>query len=590
MKIPITVVGSSNTDILIQTDCLPTKGETVLGGEYIRVKGGKGANQAVAVARAGMGVNFIAKIGKDQFGDESLASLKAENVEIKHCFRDDTPSGLALIVVDKRGDNQIVVAPGSNIKLSLEDIEKVREIIENSQILLLQLETPLETVKKALQIAKRAGVTTILNPAPAQRLTNDLLRMADILVPNETEASILTGKAVRHIETASKAGKDLLNLGAGKVIITMGEGGAMLIIDEDAKHFPAYKVDAVDTTVAGDAFIGGLAVALAQGKSISEAIEHGNVLGALSVTKFGAQPSLPTKDQIDDFIKTHGDKTTVQRESERGLDLVIKSLNRKAKIIRKNILKMLTVAGSGHPGGSLSAVEILTSLYFHVMIYNPKDPAWEDRDRFILSKGHAAPVLYSTLAEAGFFPESELATLRKIKSRLQGHPDMKKTPGVDMSTGSLGQGLSAANGMAISAKLKNKDYRVYVVLGDGELEEGQIWEAAMSAVHYRLDNLCVILDYNGLQIDGAIDKVKSTLEPLLEKWQSFGWSVLEIDGHDIGEILSAFEQAKLTKEKPTIIIAHTIKGKGVSFMERVVGYHGSVLSKPQLQEALKELE
>jgi len=266
----------------------------------------------------------------------------------------------------------------------------------------------------------------------------------------------------------------------------------------------------------------------------------------------------------------------------------INKLKEIAVEVRKNIIKMLTESQSGHPGGSLSAVEILTSLYFSEMRVDPKNPKWEDRDRFILSKGHAAPVLYAVLAEKGFFDKSELMTLRKINSNLQGHPSIKNTPGVDMSTGSLGQGLSVANGMALAAKLDNKDYRVYILLGDGELEEGQVWEAAMTAAHYKLDNVTAFVDFNGLQIDGPCTQVMN-VTPIAEKFRAFGWNVIEIDGHDYNQIFDAIDKAKATKGMPTVIVAKTVKGKGVSFMENQVGWHGTAPNKEQCEQALQEL-
>lgn len=267
----------------------------------------------------------------------------------------------------------------------------------------------------------------------------------------------------------------------------------------------------------------------------------------------------------------------------------ITQLKEKARIIRKDIINMLTEAKSGHPGGSLSAVEIMVYLYFEKMQADPKDPKNEDRDRFVLSKGHGAPVLYSVLAEKGYFPKEELMKLRKINSMLQGHPDMKETPGVDISTGSLGQGLSAANGMALAGKLDKKDYNVYVLIGDGEMQEGQIWEAAMTAAHYKLDNIIAFIDNNGLQIDG-FNKDVMNIEPIKEKWQAFGWNTLNIDGHNFEEIEEAIIKAKNTRGKPTAIIAKTIKGKGVSFMENQAGWHGVAPNKDQAEQALKELE
>lgn len=264
-------------------------------------------------------------------------------------------------------------------------------------------------------------------------------------------------------------------------------------------------------------------------------------------------------------------------------------LKRVANTIRQDIIKMLLPAKSGHPGGSLSAADILATLFFQEMRINPADPNWSERDRFVLCKGHAAPVLYAALAEKGYFPKEELLSLRQTGSRLQGHPDMKKTPGVDMSTGSLGQGLSVANGMAMAGKLDGKEFRVYALLGDGEMAEGQVWEAAMAAAHYKLDNLVAILDFNGLQIDGPTDSVMSSA-PLFDKWRAFGWHVLEVDGHDVEKLVAAFEEAKNVHGKPTMLIAQTVKGRGVSFMENVAGWHGNAPNSEQAEQALKELQ
>ena len=266
----------------------------------------------------------------------------------------------------------------------------------------------------------------------------------------------------------------------------------------------------------------------------------------------------------------------------------ISFLKEKAKEIRKSIVSMITEAKSGHPGGSLSATDILTALYFSEMNVDPANPKMEGRDRFVLSKGHAAPAIYATLAEKGYFSKDELMTLRKFGSRLQGHPDMKKLPGIEISTGSLGQGLSVANGMALNAKIFNENYRTYVVLGDGEIQEGQIWEAAMTAAHYKLDNLCAFLDSNNLQIDGNVTEIMG-VEPLDKKWEAFGWNVIKIDGHDFEQILSALDKAREYKGKPTMIIAKTIKGKGVSFMENVCGFHGVAPTLEELERALAEL-
>ena len=265
-----------------------------------------------------------------------------------------------------------------------------------------------------------------------------------------------------------------------------------------------------------------------------------------------------------------------------------KELENKAKEIRKGIVEEIYNAKSGHPGGALSIAEILSVLYFDEMNIDEKNPNWEDRDRLILSKGHASSALYAALAERGYFPKEELKGFRSLKSNLQGHPNMNDVPGVDMSTGSLGQGLSVANGMAISAKMDNKPYRVYCILGDGEIEEGQIWEAAMASNKYKLDNLCVILDNNNLQIDGTIEEVMSSY-PIDKKFESFGFNVLSIDGNDISQIKQALATAKQTKNKPTCIIAKTIKGKGISYMENQVDWHGKAPNEEQYNQAIKDL-
>ena len=257
--------------------------------------------------------------------------------------------------------------------------------------------------------------------------------------------------------------------------------------------------------------------------------------------------------------------------------------------VRKDALTAVHAAASGHPGGSLSVADVLTLLYFEVMNIDPKDPKNPDRDRFVLSKGHCSPALYGVLAERGFFPKEDLITFRKTGSYLQGHPDMKGIPGVDMSTGSLGQGICAANGMALAGKIDNKPYRVYTVLGDGELEEGQVWEAAMYAAHYGLDNLTVFVDFNGLQIDGNISDVLSPL-PIDKKFEAFGFNVILCNAHDFEEMLSAINEAKNTKGKPTAIILKSVKGKGVSFMENNAAWHGSAPNDEQFAQAIKELD
>ena len=267
----------------------------------------------------------------------------------------------------------------------------------------------------------------------------------------------------------------------------------------------------------------------------------------------------------------------------------IKSLEERAKVIRSHVVRMLVKAGSGHPGSSLSTVDLMVALFYSKLRYNPQQPAWPDRDRFVLSKGHGCPALYAVLAEKGYFAVEKLDTLRQFGSILHGHPCMKTTPGIELSGGSLGQGLSVGLGIALAGKLDKKDYRTYVMLGDGELAEGQVWEAAMAASHYKADNLCAIIDHNGLQIDGFIHEIMSS-HPIPDKWRGFGWHVIEINGHDYKSILSAYDEAEKIKGKPTVIVAKTIKGKGVSFMENQVDWHGKVPSKEEAERALAELK
>ncbi len=257
--------------------------------------------------------------------------------------------------------------------------------------------------------------------------------------------------------------------------------------------------------------------------------------------------------------------------------------------MRIDIIRSTAAAGSGHPGGSLSCTDILAVLYFKVMNVDPANPDWPDRDRLVLSKGHGAPALYAALAEKGFFPREDLLTLRKLNSYLSGHPDMNSTPGVDISTGSLGQGLSLANGMALAGRVDHKDYKVYCIMGDGEIQEGQIWEAAMAASHYKLNNLIAFVDWNGLQIDGTNDEVM-TVRPIDEKFRAFGWNAVVIDGHDCDAILEAVNEAKKSEERPSVIVCKTVKGKGVSFMENKVGWHGVAPNADQAEAALAELE
>lgn len=266
----------------------------------------------------------------------------------------------------------------------------------------------------------------------------------------------------------------------------------------------------------------------------------------------------------------------------------IEALEKMAVIIRCDIIDMICTASAGHPGGSLSAADIVTALYFRVMRIDPANPDWPERDRFILSKGHACPVWYAALAERGYFDKSHLKTLRQMGSILQGHPDMLKTPGIDMTAGSLGHGLPAGLGMALSGKLRQKDYHVFVIVGDGESQEGSIWEASMAAPNFKLDNLTAILDYNHLQNDNSVDEIMP-IHPVVDKWQAFGWHVIEIDGHNMTQVVDALEKAKTHKGAPTMIVANTVKGKGVSYMENVCEWHGKAPCQEEADQALKEL-
>ncbi len=266
----------------------------------------------------------------------------------------------------------------------------------------------------------------------------------------------------------------------------------------------------------------------------------------------------------------------------------IEELKRMAGIIRCDIIEMICTAGAGHPGGSLSATDVVTALYFRLMRIDPKNPGWPDRDRFILSKGHACPVWYAALAERGYFDKAHLATLRRLNSILQGHPDMHKTPGIDMTVGSLGHGMSAGLGMALSARLRQKDYHTWVVVGDGESQEGSIWEAAMAAAKWKLDNFTVILDRNHLQNDGCVDD-EMPIEPVADKWRAFGWHVDAIDGHNMEQVVAALEAARERKGLPTLILAETVKGKGVSFMENVADWHGKAPCQREADQALDEI-
>ncbi|PKL91903.1 MAG: hypothetical protein CVV21_03910 [Candidatus Goldiibacteriota bacterium HGW-Goldbacteria-1] len=586
----ITVIGSINIDFMVKTERMPERGETVAGDNFYILPGGKGANQAVAIARLGKKVNFIAKKGKDQVPDIAMKNLKHPNINLEYFIIDESVStGVALVNTTGQKGNKVTWFTGSNDTLIPSDIDKAEAAIKRSKVVVVCTEIPIPAIKRALELAQKYKVKTVMNVGNAGTKHRDeikeVLRGLDIVIMNEREGGYLTNRLISHMETGSLAGNELRKLGVNHVIITMGKEGTLLVNEHGSTVFHGYGMDVKDTVGGGDAFVGAVACAIADGKFVIDAIDCGNAAGAIVTQTIGAQEGLPDKAQLDSFLAEHHKAGG----SYKKYTDTIKMLEQTAVNMRFNIIKMLGYACSGHPGGSLSAADVIAVLYKHVMKIDPKNPKWEERDRFILSKGHAAPALYTALAEAGFMKEEALWNLRKIDGDLSGHPDMKKTPGVDMTTGSLGQGLSIANGMALASKLKGLNNRVYVMLGDGEIQEGQIWEAAMSTYTRRLDNVCAILDYNGLQIDGSIGQVKCGLEPVVEKWKAFNWNVIEIDGHNIEAIMEAFEEAKKVKGIPTIIIARTIKGKGVSFMERKVEYHGAAPNEAETEKALNEL-
>jgi transketolase len=589
MKDTVAVIGSVNLDILVRTISMPERGETISGDEIYFLPGGKGANQAVSIARLGKKVNFVAKTGKDVVVGNSLKNLSHPNISLKYMIRDKKlNTGVSMVNTTGKKGNKVTWYTGANNSLTPADIKKAEDAIINSSMVLVCTELPLDTVKKAVELGKKNNKKVIISVgALTGKKREDVMSILDgcfLIVMNEKEGGYLSNRVISHMETGCLTGRELLARGVENVIITMGRE-SLLVNSKGAEVFPGYGVNVVDTIGGGDAFAGALVVALLDGKTMQDAIEYANASGAMNSTCTGAQEGMPTRLQLDKFLAGRSGLGGHYRDYSKTIKMLEKRTNR----MRVNIIKMLGCSKSGHPGGSLSAIDVISTLYLNTMNVNPEKPKMENRDKFVLSKGHAAPALYAALAEAGFFPEERLWNLRKIGSGLSGHPDMKKTPGVDMTTGSLGQGLSVANGMALAAKLKGLSTRVYVMMGDGEMQEGQIWEAAMTSYHRRLDNLCAILDYNGLQIDGSIGEVKSGLEPLVEKWKAFNWNVIEIDGHNYEQIIEAFDATKQAKGLPSIVIARTVKGKGISFMERKVEYHGVAPTQDEEARALKEL-
>jgi transketolase len=595
---PVLVVGSCNYDLTIQTDRLPGPSETLLGGACMGFPGGKGANQAVGLQRLGSPVRFLARVGRDHYGEQIAEHLAAQGLDMSQLGVDaDDPTGVALITLDRVGTRTIVVSPGANNTLSEAHVDRFLRDADSGALLVTQLEVPVPTVAHLLRRAKRLSLRTVLHASPAVSFPLDLLRLVDLVVLNQSELHVLSGRSAQHLETAAAAAHHLLAEGAGAVLVSMGMRGVLVARPSDGdcpgcgQFIPGYKVKVQDSNVASSAFIAGLVHRLSTETAcdLEDAVRFGLAAMAVSLSRPGGQASLPTAQDVEAFLQRQATGATVTGEESAETDR-IHELTARASSIRRRIIRMLYTARSGHPGGSLSIVEVLAALYFHTMVYNPRQPSWPHRDRLVLSKGHAAPALYATLIEAGFL-EPELETeLRKLGSPLQGHPDRKRCPGVEMSTGSLGQGLSVACGMALAARHLRQGYRVYCIMGDGEVQEGQVWEAAMTAAHYGLDNLCAIVDYNALQIDGSIGQIKSPIEPLPDKWKAFGWNVINVDGHDLVDLCTAFDQARQTAGKPTMLVAHTIKGHGVSFMEGIIEYHGSTLSEEEVKRALAELE
>jgi transketolase len=433
--------------------------------------------------------------------------------------------------------------------------------------------------------ARAAGVTTILYYYPFECFQEGLAPLVDLLITGQPGLAAFSGKPVEHLESASAAAHALAGLGFRRAAVTLGPHGALVVDGDSMEVVPTCSVVARNLSLGADAFSGAFAVRLGEGAGLRDAAAFANAAASLSIPQLVIGDGLPERARVEERARE------LLLGKRLPLDRTLSGLHEHADRIRALILQMLADAGSGHPGGSLSAAEILAVLYFHVMRVDPQAPGWAARDRFVLSKGHAAPVLYATLALRGFFPVGELSSLRRLGARLQGHPDRLLTPGVDVSTGSLGQGLSVACGLALAARVLGADWRTFVLLGDGELEEGEVWEAAMSAAGYSLDNLVAIVDYNGLQIDGSVSRIKGSLEPLADKWRAFGWRVEVVGGHDIAQLVRVLdEKAPGRDSRPTMVIAHTIKGKGVSFMERIVDYHGNRVSPEDCARALAELD
>ena len=576
----VLVIGSISIDNVVQVDTIPEK-DGIAAGKGFTHLGGRGANQAVAASRMGAKTALIACCGTDHRAETALDALGRDTVDISRVFRERAvPTGMAQIAVDRYGNRAIALAPEANQYLSAKRIRQCEDALNSSSMVLVQCEIPEETVHEVIHLANRHSVPVLLNNAPVRHFSPDVLSMVDYIVVNETGLNRMAGKTAHHVESLETTAREL---SGSTFLIIQSHRQVLLINSGQTRQFSAPLVNSVDKTGSTGVFCGVLAALLTGGRRLEDAVQTAVNAMALSTTRFGAQPSAPYPLEIEAFLQR------AEHESAAPGTEHISRLLEKTREMRVAIIRMLDAARSGHPGGSLSATEIITSLFFQVMRHRPEQPDWEDRDRFVLSKGHACPALYAALALSGYFDASQLGTFRQHGSILQGHPDRKHTPGVEVSTGSLGQGLSMANGMAIAAKQNNKDYRVYCLLSDGELEEGQIWEAAMTASFRGLDNLCAVVDFNGIQLSSTIAEIKATVEPIGEKFRAFGWHVLECDGYDIPALLEAFSRAERFKGRPSVIVASTLKGRGVSFMERNVDYHGKVPPHEECEAAIKEI-
>ena len=579
------VIGNIATEIILEVERFPYRNESIKAEYFHNQIGGAGASIGVAAGILGADVFLLSKIGREENGFKALEAIKNFSIRTTYIHFDasaySTP--MKITFLDRDGNTHSVITDITS-SISIFELQKAEEDIKKCDALALELGLPDEVIYRALKLAKDNNIKTFVKPSYTKHISEKWVPLIDTLILNETELSFLSQMPVRHIETAIKAMKKLQPQ-FKDIILNFSKGTTIYLDNGNTEIISSCSSHIVDNSIADLAFAGSYIYFTLIEKPRKEAVKLSQCVAAYTMEKRGGIRSLPNIKELHNYIDRSDDLFARPLQKKE-----IQELIDTARTIRRDILEMTFEAGSGHPGGSLSIVEILTLLYFHEMNIYPNNPKAAHRDRLVLSKGHAAPALYAVLARRGFFDIAELKSLRKLGSILQGHPDMKRTPGIDFSTGSLGQGFSAANGMAIGLKAQHSLAYVYAILGDGEIQEGQIWEAAMTAVHYKLDNLIVFLDYNGLQIGGTVGEVKSTIEPLAEKWEAFGWHTLEVDGHNFLELKKAINRAKQVKGKPSIIIAYTIKGKGISFMERAIDYHGKVPDKEHLKRALEELK